>query len=79
MEYYDLLIESGMSVTFYGPFSGALPKKKRHSYFMQDGATAHTATYSKNVLNEVFEKRLISRGLWPARSPDLNPCDFYLW
>jgi hypothetical protein len=17
--------------------------------------------------------------LWPARSPDLNPCDFYLW
>jgi inhibitor of nuclear factor kappa-B kinase subunit alpha len=27
----------------------------------------------------VFENRLISRGLWPARSPDLNPCDFYLW
>jgi hypothetical protein len=46
---------------------------------MQDGATAHTATYSKNVLNEVFENRLISRGLWPARSPDLNPCYFYLW
>jgi inhibitor of nuclear factor kappa-B kinase subunit alpha len=46
---------------------------------MQDGATAHTATYSINVLNEVFENRLISRGLWPARSPDLNPCDFYLW
>jgi inhibitor of nuclear factor kappa-B kinase subunit alpha len=46
---------------------------------MQDGATAHTATYSINVLNEVFENRLVSRGLWPARSPDLNPCDFYLW
>jgi hypothetical protein len=44
---------------------------------MQDGATAHTATYSINVLNEVFEYRLISRGLWPARSPDFNPCD--LW
>jgi inhibitor of nuclear factor kappa-B kinase subunit alpha len=41
--------------------------------------TAHTATYSINVLNEVFEDRLISCGLWPARSPDLNPCDFYLW
>jgi hypothetical protein len=40
-------------------------------YFVQDGATAHTATYSINVLNEVFENRLISRGLWPARSPDL--------
>jgi hypothetical protein len=46
---------------------------------MQDGAAAHTATYSINVLNEVFENRLISRGLWPARSPDLYPCDFYLW
>jgi hypothetical protein len=46
---------------------------------MQDGATAHAATYSINVLNEVFEDRLISRGLWPARSPDLYTCDFYLW
>jgi inhibitor of nuclear factor kappa-B kinase subunit alpha len=46
---------------------------------MQDGATAHTATYSINVLNEVSEDRLISRRLWPARSPDLDPCDFYLW
>jgi hypothetical protein len=46
---------------------------------VQDGATAHTATYSIFVLNDVFENRLISRGLWPARSPDLKPCDFYLW
>jgi hypothetical protein len=30
--------------TFYGPFLTALRKKKRHGYFMQDGATAHTAT-----------------------------------
>jgi hypothetical protein len=27
----------------------------------------------------VFEDRLISRELWSGRSPDLNPCDFYLW
>jgi hypothetical protein len=50
-----------MSLAFYGPFSGALRKKKRYGYFMQDGATAHTATYTINVLNEVFENRLISR------------------
>jgi hypothetical protein len=54
-------------------------RRKRRGYFMQDGATAHTATYSINVLNKVFENRLISHGLWPARSPDLNPCDLYLW
>ena len=22
---------------------------------------------------------LVSRDLWPARSPDMTPCDFYLW
>jgi inhibitor of nuclear factor kappa-B kinase subunit alpha len=66
-------------VTFLGPFSGVIRKKKRHGYFMQDGATAHTPTYSINALSKVFEDRMIIRGLWPARSPDLNPCDFYLW
>jgi hypothetical protein len=68
-----------MSLTILDPFLTALRKKKRHSYFMQAGATAPTATYSINVLNEVFEDRLVSHGLWPARSPCLNPCDFYLW
>jgi hypothetical protein len=30
-------------------------------------------------LRQVFGDRIISCGLWPARSPDLYPCDFYLW
>ena len=25
------------------------------------------------------EERTTSKGLWPPRSPDLSPCDFYLW
>jgi hypothetical protein len=25
------------------------------------------------------EDRIICKGLWPPRSPDLNPCDFYFW
>jgi hypothetical protein len=62
------------------PFFGSITEeKKTYGYFMQYGATAHTGTYSINVLNEVFENRLISRGLWPTRSPGLNPCDFCLW
>jgi hypothetical protein len=56
-----------------------MEEERTYGYFMQDVATAHTATYSIKVLNKVFEDRLISRRLWPARSPDLNPCDFYLW
>ena len=53
-----------------------------HVWFQQDGATAHTARRSLGVLREMFPGRLISlRGdvEWPARSPDLSPCDFFLW
>jgi hypothetical protein len=30
-------------------------------------------------LEGVFGDRIIKCGLWPAYSPDLTPCDFYLW
>lgn len=51
-------------------------------WFQQDGATAHTARRSREVLQEMFPGRLISlRGdvPWPPCSPDLSPCDFFLW
>jgi hypothetical protein len=31
------------------------------------------------ALQEVFDERIISTGLWSPRSPDLGVCDFYLW
>ena len=51
-------------------------------WFQQDGKTLHTPRTSMAVLRERFPERLISiRGdlEWPARSPDLTPCDFFLW
>lgn len=51
-------------------------------WFQQDGATAHTAIISMTKLREMFPARLVSlRGDlgWPARSPDLSICDFFLW
>jgi len=51
-------------------------------WFQQDGATTHTAQCSLWVLREMFPGHLISlRGdvEWLARSPDLSPCDFFLW
>jgi hypothetical protein len=48
-------------------------------YFQQDGATAHTANATIRYLEEFYGDRLISRGLWPPRSPDLTPLDFYLF
>jgi hypothetical protein len=34
---------------------------------------------SIQALSDVFWERIISSGTWPARSPDLNPCDFLFW
>lgn len=46
---------------------------------MQDGTTTHMANYSINVLNDLSKDRPISCRVCPARCPDLNPCDVYLW
>jgi hypothetical protein len=43
---------------------------------------AHLSKLSEHyaVFGEINgEDRIISKGLWPLRSPDLNACDFYLW
>jgi len=47
-----------------------------------NGETAHTSRHSIGILKEIFLGHLISLRDdigWPARSPDLNPCDFFLW
>jgi hypothetical protein len=31
------------------------------------------------LLNEIFGERVLSRNIWPPRSPDLTPPAFYLW
>ncbi|GBL94656.1 hypothetical protein AVEN_83973-1 [Araneus ventricosus] len=52
-------------------------------FFMQDGASPHIETPVKQLLNLHFGNgRITSRHFptaWPPRSPDLNPCDFWLW
>ncbi|GFX46946.1 uncharacterized protein TNCV_315691 [Trichonephila clavipes] len=50
---------------------------------MQDGAPPHITRCVKDVLKHHFTvEHVISRQflhLRPPRSPDLNPCDFWLW
>jgi hypothetical protein len=31
------------------------------------------------ALSNIFRGRIISSGIWPAHSPDLNPCNFFFW
>lgn len=51
-------------------------------WYQMDGAPAHSTRAVDTKLTELFEDRWWgNRGpsLWPARSPDLTPLDFYLW
>ena len=50
--------------------------------FMQDGAPAHTSRMAMEGLENRFPESLISNKsdfIWPPRSPDINPLDFFLW
>ena len=45
-------------------------------------ATCHAAEATLDVLCPVFKDRIISRRadvVWPPRSYDLTPLDYYLW
>ena len=33
----------------------------------------------KTISDPNLEKNLSIRKKWPSRSPDLNPCDYFLW
>lgn len=57
-------------------------------WFMQDGAPCHRTTAAFEILDEHFHGRVIGLDYeprfgcgieWPPNSPDLNPCDYYLW
>jgi hypothetical protein len=49
---------------------------------VQDGAPAHRLIAVGDRLRELFGHRVIAlhhQVEWPPRSPDLTPCNFFLW
>lgn len=50
-------------------------------WFQQDGCPAHNARIVQECLSLHFPHTISTRGniSWPPRSPDLTPCDFFLW
>jgi hypothetical protein len=60
-------------------FIALLKVDERNCWFQQDSAAAHTAASTMKFLHEFFGDKLISKGLWPQRSPDLTSTDFFLW
>lgn len=50
--------------------------------FQQDGAPPHWKLFVRESLDHTFPFRWIGRDgpiRWPPRSPDLTPCDFFVW
>ena len=50
--------------------------------FQQDGAPLHWGLRVRQFLNETFLDQWIGRDgpiLWPSRSPDITPVNFFLW
>ncbi|GFV36667.1 DUF4817 domain-containing protein [Trichonephila clavipes] len=63
-----------------------IPELNNHDvqelWFLQDGATCHTARATIDLLKDTFGDHLISRFgpvNWPPRSCDLTPLDYFLW
>ncbi|GJQ73228.1 hypothetical protein Trydic_g1110, partial [Trypoxylus dichotomus] len=55
---------------------------RRDMWFLHDGTSPHFERKVRQYLRDLFQKRRITRKghvQWPARSPDLNPVNFYLW
>ena len=64
-----------------------LQEDKADFVLQQDGAPPHFLGDVRSYLNIEFPNRWIGRSSaddkpllsWPPRSPDLTPCDFFLW
>ena len=75
--YRTAIVTSARYLTMIQDFF--LPQSEGRRLVSTIGFTAHTA---RDFLRDRFPGQLISlRGdlNWPARSPDLVPCDFFLW
>lgn len=55
---------------------------RQNLWFLHDGCPAHFSRNVRDFLDTNYEDHWIGRGgpvAWPARSPDMNPCDYCVW
>ena len=49
------------------------------TWFQQDGATSHTSFPRNGLAEKPLRKQHHFTPIWPARSPDISPLDYFLW
>ncbi|PSN33709.1 hypothetical protein C0J52_26546 [Blattella germanica] len=69
--FYETLNSERYVNNILRPFFNMLTEpEKEYCYFRQDRATVHTSHNSMQEIENVFDDRVVSRGRWPALSPD---------
>ena len=77
--FYETL-NTARYLKIFNEFSDQLDDDElRNGYFQQDGATCPNSNESMTEIESFFDDRIISKALWPSRSPDLSPPHFFLW
>lgn len=78
--FYDTKVNTAVYGRIFNTFVEQLDDiELTEGYFQQDGATCHTSGDSMKLIASFFGDRLVSKNLWPPRSPDLTSPDFFLW
>ena len=78
--FFDATITTAAYMEIFNTFVNQLDDEELSiGYFQQDGATSHTSQASVAEIQSFFGDRVISKGLWPSRSPDQTPPDYFLW
>jgi len=77
--FFDATVITAAHMEIFNTFVSQLDDEELSiGYFQQDGATSHTSHASVAEIKYFFGDRVISKGLWPPRSPDLTPSDYFL-
>ena len=74
--FFEQTVTADNFCDFLNQFVATLDEEEIHSaWFQLDNALKQ----DQAALTQCFGPRIISKGLFPPRSPDLTPLDFFLW
>ena len=76
--FFDATITRAAYMEIFNTFVNQLDNEELSvGYFQQDGATSHAPDTSMAEIQSFFGDRIISKGLWPQRLPDLTPPHYF--